>query len=245
MYGTDKDYDDAIKFFQNAPTDGNGLGTDYATDDEVTRFMKQNANELGNKLMVIFWIDIFSAISNLILNIAQRTNGYVSTSYPIGLLAVDVISIVLSIVYLVMLFSLTKFDDNYKTTAIISIINVVLDIVVAVSLFVFAPLSVILSLIVVVLTYVQEYCFIQALIGSVGIVFTDLANSLQTYWKGLIMIITALIVSLVFLCVPFLNLIVMVVDIGLGIALIAFEIWKLVLLWQCASSMRNYAKYNM
>lgn len=236
MYESDKEYDDAIKFFQNASSDG----ADYSEDGTLTTFMKQNAGDIGNKLMVIFWVDLFSTILNVITNIAERLD---STKTNLNfLLGLEIVSIVLSIIYIVMLFLLKKYDKNFGTAAIICIANQLLGVLML--LFTDYALLLVLSLIAIVLSYVAQYCVIQGLINSVGLVFVELASRLQSYWKGYMIVTLSLIPAFLLLCVPGIALIALIAIIGLAIALIVYAIWNLILVWECASSMQNYAKFN-
>lgn len=239
MYNNDKEIDDAINIIRNASTSG----IDYAEESELTTFMKQNANELGNKLLVVFYLEVFSTIISTVSTILQRITP-TETSVTI-LTALNIISIAIGISYLIMLFLLKKFDNYFGITAGITIINTAFSILSLISLFYSYTAAIMIALIVSALSICGQYCFIQALRNTVGMVFVNLDESLQSFWKGYMIILCALIISCLCLCVPFLNIIALIVIIGLAIAAIVFSIWRLILIWDCATSMKNYAKRNM
>ena len=239
MYNNDQEIDDAINIIRNASTSG----IDYAEESELTTFMKQNANELGNKLLVVFYLEVFSTIISTVSTILQRITP-TETSVTI-LTALNIISIAISISYLIMLFLLKKFDNYFGITAGITIINTAFSILSLISLFYSYTATIMIALIVSALSICGQYCFIQALRNTVGMVFVNLDESLQSFWKGYMIILCALIISCLCLCVPFLNIIALIVIIGLAIAAIVFSIWRLILIWDCATSMKNYAKRNM
>ena len=230
--------DDAINTIRNFSSDD----YDYSAESDLASFMKHNANELGNKLMIIFVLEILSTILSFLTKGLLRTS--ISASIMWGVAGMMLASIVINIVYLIILFQMEKFDHNYTISAGISLASAIISILALFSMLVSFLAAEMLSFITLFLSFCAQYFFIQALRNSVGVVFVNLDLSLASYWKSYMILLCATVVSSVLMCVPYLNMVVLVVLFGLGIAAIVFSIWRFVLIWQCASSMKQYADRN-
>ena len=205
--------------------------------EEEQQRIDRNAQLLGKWLWVLFWLIIPSAIGSLM------TNDTILTLFPQLEVPGQIINILCSVAYMVILLKISPVERDYRTAGICYLLGVVMATLVLVLIDAFLAVS-ILALPMVIVSIVAEYYEMHAHAAVLYGVDDELAAKWLKLWRWNLYTYGAMIASLVLMIVvAMLGLLVLMAAM---IALIVVSICKLVylyrtakLFWEKAQSLQN------
>lgn len=201
--------------------------------EEEQQRIARNAQLLGKWLWVLFWLIIPSAVGSLM------TNDTILTVFPQLEVPGQIINILCSVAYMVILLKISPVERDYRTAGICHMVSVVMATLVLVLVDMFLAVS-ILALPMVILSIVAEYYEMHAHAAVLYGVDDELAAKWLKLWKWNLYTYGAMIGSIVLMIVvAILGLLVLMAAM---IALIVVSICKLVYLYRTAKLFRDYAQ---
>ena len=201
--------------------------------EEEQQRIDRNAQLLGKWLWVLFWLIIPSAIGSLM------TNDTILTLFPQLEVPGQIINILCSVAYMVILLKISPVERDYRTAGICHLLGVVMATLVLVLIDAFLAVS-ILALPMVIVSIVAEYYEMHAHAAVLYGVDDELAAKWLKLWRWNLYTYGAMIVSLVLMIViAMLGLLVLMAAM---IALIVVSICKLVYLYRTAKLFREKAQ---
>ena len=201
--------------------------------EEEQQRIARNAQLLGKWLWVLFWLIIPSAVGSLM------TNDTILTLFPQLEVPGQIINILCSVAYMVILLKISPVERDYRTAGICYLLGVVMATLVLVLIDVFLAVS-ILALPMVIVSIVAEYYEMHAHAAVLYGVDDELAAKWLKLWRWNLYTYGAMIVSLVLMIViAMLGLLVLMAAM---IALIVVSICKLVYLYRTAKLFREKAQ---
>ena len=201
--------------------------------EEEQQRINRNAQLLGKWLWVLFWLIIPSAIGSLM------TNDTILALFPQLEAPGQIINILCSVAYMVILLKISPVERDYRTAGICHMVGVVMATLVLVLIDAFLAVS-ILALPVVIVSIVAEYYEMHAHAAVLYGVDYELAAKWLKLWRRNLYTYGAMIASLVLMIViAMLGLLVLMAAM---IALIVVSICKLVYLYRTAKLFREKAQ---
>lgn len=201
--------------------------------EEERQRIDRNAQLLGKWLWVLFWLIIPSAIGSLM------TNDTILTLFPQLEVPGQIINILCSVAYMVILLKISPVERDYRTAGICHMVGVVMATLVLVLIDAFLAVS-ILALPMVIVSIVAEYYEMHAHAAVLYGVDDELAAKWLKLWRWNLYTYGAMIVSLLLMIVvAMLGLLVLMAAM---IALIVVSICKLVYLYRTAKLFREKAQ---
>ena len=201
--------------------------------EEEQQRIDRNAQLLGKWLWVLFWLIIPSAVGSLM------TNDTILTLFPQLEVPGQIINILCSVAYMVILLKISPVERDYRTAGICHLLGVVMATLVLVLIDAFLAVS-ILALPMVIVSIVAEYYEMHAHAAVLYGVDDELAAKWLKLWRWNLYTYGAMIVSLLLMIViAMLGLLVLMAAM---IALIVVSICKLVYLYRTAKLFREKAQ---
>ena len=201
--------------------------------EEEQQRIDRNAQLLGKWLWVLFWLIIPSAIGSLM------TNDTILALFPQLEAPGQIINILCSVAYMVILLKISPVERDYRTAGICYLVGVVMATLVLVLIDAFLAVS-ILALPMVIVSIVAEYYEMHAHAAVLHGVDDELAAKWLKLWRWNLYTYGTMIVSLVLMIViAMLGLLVLMAAM---IALIVVSICKLVYLYRTAKLFREKAQ---
>ena len=226
---------------------GGSMDRDFSFDPG-SDVMRKRAKEIGNKMKICFWIELFNIIGPLFAGLmafgaVSSVLGGGSVTGAVGALSVVTIigiaAIVLAVIYAIILLSLRKYDDGFMYAGLLYIATQVVpfiqDKTTGFIAFIFGLVSVVVSL-----GFVKF--FIESLVTSVRLVNGVIASSLEAYMNWYIIFVIASIVCSFAAFIPIINLLAALASIVIAIGSVVIGIWRLVLLWQAAGALQRHGR---
>lgn len=201
--------------------------------EEEQQRIDRNAQLLGKWLWMLFWLIIPSAIGSLM------TNDTILALFPQLEVTGQIINILCSVAYMVILLKISPVERDYRTAGICYLVSVVMATLVLVLIDAFLAVS-ILALPMVIVSIVAEYYEMHAHAAVLYGVDDELAAKWLKLWRWNLYTYGAMIVSVVLMIVvAMLGLLVLMAAM---IALIVVSICKLVYLYRTAKLFREKAQ---
>lgn len=228
---------------------GGSMERDFSFDPG-SDVMRSRAKEIGNKMKICFWIELFNIIGPLILAvmaisaIGSVMGGGNVTTAKVGVLSlatiIGIVAIVLAVIYAIVILSLKKYDDGFLYAGLLYIGTQVIPLIQNnTSGFV----AVILGLLNLAVSLGFVKYFIDSLVTSTRLVNGVVASSLEAYLNWYIIFVIASIVCAFAAYIPIINLIAALASIVIAIGSIVIGIWRLRLIWQAASVLQRHGNY--
>ena len=202
-----------------------------AHENEQAAFL-QRFPQIGKWLTILFWLVIPANLGELL------TTETLAGAFPALRLPGQLLTVLASLAYGLILLKLTCENDRYKTAGILFLIGAALN---AISTFVpdMGALSLVVTLPAGVLTLIGEYNEFHAHAQLVEGANIPLAQGWETLWKWTIGSFLATIAGL--LLTPILGVFALLITLVASIAVIIVAILKLVYLYRTAAFTRSYA----
>ncbi|MBR3057723.1 MAG: hypothetical protein IKG93_07095 [Clostridiales bacterium] len=198
--------------------------------------LRQRCAVVGSRFNLLFWI----SIGSLIMSLASTIIIYLLKSMD-ALKWAQILGFVTSVLFAVVLFSLSKFNDNFQAAAIAyvfaqgcSFVQNMAGSSAGLSI-VFSLASSLLSIAYVMkLTTGMEECF--------NVVDGYMADSWASFRKAFVVVMIITVACVILAFVPILNLLALIGSLGTVVAAIVLAIWQLVLLFRSAETMLRFSK---
>ena len=201
--------------------------------EEEQQRIAQNAQLLGKWLWVLFWLIIPSTVGSLM------TNETIVSLFPQLNLPGQIINILCSVAYMLILLKLSRIERGYRTAGICQLAGVVLATLVLM-LIDTAPVVSLLALPMLIVSIVAEYSEMHAHAAVLYGMDNELSQKWLKLWRWNLYTYVAMLVSFVLMLVGF--LLGVLALIASMIALIVVSICKLVYLYRTAKLFRDYAQ---
>lgn len=206
---------------------------------QIQTALRERCAVLGKKFQILFWISILSVILSVLMFVlayATQSTGVVTVF--------AVIAIVLGVIYAATLFTLGKFNENFKLAAITYILLQVSDFIKQISssnLFastIFSVASLGLGIgYVLKYTYAMEESFLS--------VDGYIADSWASYRKAYIGVMIASLICVILAFAPVFAFLAMIASIILSIVAIVLSVWQLVILYRSAKRMIEFSNSSV
>ena len=209
--------------------------------DVTSDIVRKRSREIGNNIMICFWIEILGIVIpflTVLMTMVSLLSWSATLMYSVASLikVVGLLVIISSIVYAVLLLTLKKYDDAFLYAGVLYAASQIISFL---QNYVPAGIGFLLSAANVVVTFLSVKYFIDALANSVRLVSPGIASSLEAYfyWYTIFMVASFVCVFAAF--IPIINIFDAVVSVLIGIGSLIISIWRLVLVWQAATSLQR------
>ena len=196
--------------------------------------LRENAAVLGKRFMVMFIISVVSVG----LSVITILNAYVFSN-PQIVFSFGAIDLALSIAYVVMLFLIGKYNENFTHAGVAYILAQIASVVKSLILTqvgtLFSLMASALSIAYIVkLCTGMEDCFNQ--------VDAYLAETWVSFKKAFLIITIASIACVLLVFVPILSFLAVIGALFCSIAAIVISVWQFVLLYRSSKTMTDFSK---